>query len=196
MFDFFQEKDNFPCAFSHDGGIDRVKFLLEAPRGSHDIVGGEAVGPRPGLRGVGEGEPGVVDDPVVPHQRHRHLGRLPDPAPSATEGGDVRHDAEHAFLAPIHRLRLHVAEPDLEVGGEALAGQLQHRHVAAAVEVEGVDDGNRGDWTSDGAHALKEGVFDLVRRDDRPVRPVVEHFSVWLLWTRRRLERMNMLVKK
>ena len=38
---------------------------LDVARGPHDVVRCAAVRPRPGLRGVGEGEPGGVDDPVI-----------------------------------------------------------------------------------------------------------------------------------
>ena len=109
----------------------------------------------PGLRGVGEGEAGGVDDAVIADQRHRDLGGLPHPLPALPEGGDVRHHAQHALLTPEHRLRLHIAEPDLEVGSEALPGELQHGHVAAAVEVEAVDQGNGGDGAPDRPHALE-----------------------------------------
>ena len=140
-------------------------------------------GPRPRLRRVGERQSGGVDDPVVPDQRDGHLGGLPHPLPPASELGDVRYDAEHAFLTPVHRLRLHVSKPDLQVGGETLARQLQHGHVAAAVKIKGVDEGHGRDRAPDGSHPLVERVLNLVRGDYRPVGAVVQHLLIRLLGT-------------
>lgn len=70
-----------------------------------DGSGGVAVRPRPGLRRVGEGECGGVDDPVISHQRDGHLHRLPHPAPALTEGRDVGHHAQHALRTPAGRGR-------------------------------------------------------------------------------------------
>lgn len=68
--------------------------------GPQDGSGSAAVWPRPGLRRVGEGQRGGVDDAIVPHQRDRHLDRLPHPAPALAEGGDVGHHTQHAFRTP------------------------------------------------------------------------------------------------
>lgn len=67
--------------------------------GPEDVVRGGAVGPRPRLGGVGEGEPRGVNDAVASYQGDGHLGRLPDPQPFAAELGDVRDYAQHGFLA-------------------------------------------------------------------------------------------------
>ena len=64
----------------------------------HDVVSGQAVGPRSRFGGVREGESGVVDDPVVPHQGDRDLGGLSHPLPSASELGDVWHNTQHTLL--------------------------------------------------------------------------------------------------
>ena len=64
-----------------------------------------------------------------------HVGGLPDPLPVASEGRDVGHHTQHGLAAPEHGLRLDLAEPDLQLGAEVLPGQLQHRHVAAAVQL-------------------------------------------------------------
>ena len=92
---------------------------------------------RPGsrLRRVREGELGVEDDAVRPHEQDRHLSRLPNPRPASPELRDVRHHAQHGLLTPEHGLRLDVAEPHLQVGREVLAGQFQHGDVAAAVQL-------------------------------------------------------------
>lgn len=55
------------------------------------------MGPRPRFRGVGEGEGGGVDDPVVADQRYGDLNRLSHPAPALPEGRNVRHHAEDAL---------------------------------------------------------------------------------------------------
>lgn len=68
--------------------------------GPQDGPGGAAVWPRPGLRRVGEGQCGGVDDAVVPHQRDGHLDGLPHPAPALTEGWDVGHHTQHALRTP------------------------------------------------------------------------------------------------
>ena len=91
------------------------------------------------------------------------------------------------YLTAVHRLRLDISKPDSQVGREALSSQLKHGNVAATVQVERVDDGDRGDRVPDGAHPLVERVLHLVRRDDRPVGAVVQHLLVRLLRARRRL---------
>jgi len=68
--------------------------------GPQDGAGGAAVRPRPGLRRVGEGQRGGIDDAVVPDQRDGHLDGLPHPAPALAEGGDVGHHAQHALRTP------------------------------------------------------------------------------------------------
>ena len=103
---------------------------------AHDVVRHGAVRTRTGLRRVGEGQTGRVNDSVVADERHRNLRRLADPLPAASELRDVRDYAEHALLAPEHGLALDVAEPDAKVGSEALAGQLQHRCLASAVQLQ------------------------------------------------------------
>ena len=147
----------------------------------------------PGLRGVGEGEPGGVDDPVVADQRHGHLGRLPTPLPALSELGDVGDDTEHALLTPVHCLRLHISEPNLQVGSEAFSSQLQHSHVSTSVEVEGVDERNRSDRASDWSHPLVVGVLHLVGGDDGPAGPVIQHLFVGLLGAGRGLE-LNLII--
>ena len=64
----------------------------------HDVVSGQAVGPWSRFGGVREGESGVVDDPVVPHQGDRDLGGLSHPLPTTSELGDVWYHAEHTLL--------------------------------------------------------------------------------------------------
>lgn len=54
--------------------------------------------------------------------------------------------------------------------------------------MERVDDGDGGDGTADGSHALVELVLGLVGADDGPGGSVVDHFLVGLLGARRRLE--------
>ena len=103
---------------------------------THDIVRQGAVWSGAGFRSVREGQPGCVDDSVVPYKRNRNLCRLPDPLPTAPELRDVRYDAEHALLASVHGLGLNVAEPDAKVRGEVLAGQLEHRRFASTVQLE------------------------------------------------------------
>ena len=142
----------------------------------------------PGLRGVGEGEAGGVDDPVIADQSNGDLGGLTDPLPALSELGDVRDYTEHALLTPVHRLRLHVAEPDLQVGSEAFAGQLQHSHVSTTIEVERVDERDGGDGAPDWSHPLVVGVLHLVRGDDRPAGPVIGHLFIGLLGAGRGLE--------
>ena len=117
------------------------------------------------------------------HQGDGHLSWLSNPLPAFAELGDVRHDAEHTLRAPVHRLRLDVSEPDAEVRVEALAGELQHGDVPATVEVEVVHEGHGRHWRPHRAHPLEEGVLLLVRRDDRPVGPIVQHLLVRLFWT-------------
>lgn len=68
--------------------------------GPQDGPRGTAVWPRPGLRRVGKGQCGGVDDAVVPNQRDGHLDGLPHPAPALAEGGDVGHHAQHALRTP------------------------------------------------------------------------------------------------
>lgn len=70
--------------------------------GSEDGAGRAAVGPRPRLGGVGEGEGGGVDDAVVAHQRDGHLDGLADPAPALPEGRDVWDHTQHALPTPGH----------------------------------------------------------------------------------------------
>ena len=80
---------------------------------------------------------------------------------------------------------LDVAEPNAEVGVEALASQLEYD--ATAVEVEVVHQRHRGHRAPHRPHPLEERVFLLVRRDNRPVGAVDQHLLVRLLWARRRL---------
>jgi hypothetical protein len=155
---------------------------------AHDLVGGHALGPRPRLRGVREGQPRRVDDAVVPDQRDGDLGGLAHPQPLAPELGDVGHHAQHGLLAAVHRLGLDVAEPDLEGRREVVAGQLQHGHFAAAVQVQAVHDGDGSDRRPHGAHAFVELVLGLVGGDDGPARAVVDHLFVGLFGARSGLE--------
>lgn len=55
------------------------------------------MGARPRFRGVGEGQGGGVDDPVVADERDGDLDRLSHPAPPLPEGGDIRHHAQDAL---------------------------------------------------------------------------------------------------
>ena len=121
------------------------------------------------------------------HQGDWYLCGLPHPLPALSKLRDVRNNTEHALRTAVHRLRLDVAEPDAEVGVEALAGQLEHGDVAAAVEVEVVHQGHRGHRAPHRPHPLEERVLLLVRRDDRPVGAVVQHLLIRLLRARRRL---------
>ena len=125
----------------------------------------------------------------VAHQGDGHLSWLSNPLPAFAELRDVGDDAEHTLRAPVHRLRLHVSEPDPEVRVEALAGELEHGNVPAPVEVEVVHEGDGGHRRPHRAHPLEEGVLLLVRGDESPVGPVVQHLLVWLLWTGCRLGR-------
>ena len=56
---------------------------LHRPRNRHHVLRLAELGP--GLRGVGEGEPGGVDDPVIADQSHGHLGGLAAPLPAISE---------------------------------------------------------------------------------------------------------------
>ena len=64
-----------------------------------------------------------------------HVGRLPDPLPVASEGGDVGHHTEHGLATSVQGLGLDLAEPDPQAGHEVLPRELQHRHLAAAVQL-------------------------------------------------------------
>merc|ERR1719362_440863 len=144
--------------------------------------------PTPRSPGPGEGEAGGVDDAVIADQSHRDLGGLPHPLPASSELRDVRHHTQHALLTSVHSLCLHIAKPDLEVGGEALPGELQHGHVPAAVEMQVLYARDWCDWIPDRAHALEESVFHLVCGDDRPTSAIIEHFFCGLFWTGSGLE--------
>ena len=123
---------------------------------------------------------------VDTHQCDRYLRGLLHPLPAISKLRDVREDADHTLRTSVHRLRLDVAEPDAEVGVEALASQLEY-DAAAAVEVEVVHQQHRGHRAPHRPHSLEERVFLLVRRDNRPVGAVDQHLLVRLLWARRRL---------
>ena len=100
---------------------------------SHDVISHGTVRPRAGFRRVGKGQPGRVDDSVIPDERNRNLGGLPDPLPTAPELCDVRDNTEHALLAPVHGLGLDISEPDSKVRAEVLAGQFEHGCLASTV---------------------------------------------------------------
>lgn len=63
----------------------------------------------------------------------RHLTH---PKPLAAELLNVGHDTEQRLRAPEHRLGLDVAEPDLKLRSEIVAGQLEHRSIAAAIQIQ------------------------------------------------------------
>ena len=56
------------------------------------------MGPWSRLGRVGEGETSVVDDPIIPHQGDRDLGRLANPLPTTSELRYIRHHAKHTLL--------------------------------------------------------------------------------------------------
>lgn len=58
--------------------------------------------------------------------------------PFASKLRDIRHHAQHRLRAPVHRLRLHVAEPHLQVRRKIVTRQLQHCHIPATVQVQRV----------------------------------------------------------
>lgn len=95
------------CVGGAVGAVDAGTGLLAVAAqqagvaGPQDGPGGAAVWPRPGLRRVGEGQCGGVDDAVVPHQRDGHLDGLPHPTPALTEGWDVGHHTQHALRTPV-----------------------------------------------------------------------------------------------
>lgn len=178
----------------HRGG--RYSLSVHGTWRPHDLVGGRTVRTRPGLGRVREGQTGRVDDAVVAYERDRHLRRLAYPEPLAAEQRDVRHDAKHALLTSVHGLGLHVAEPDLQVRREIVARQLEHRHVAAAVEVQAVDQRYRRHRRPYRAHTLEELVLRLVGADDRPAGAVVDHLLVRFLRARRSLELYNALLRQ
>ena len=64
------------------------------------------------------------------------MGRLSNPLPSASEETDVRNDADHALLAPVHGLGFDVAEPDAKVRVEVFAGELEPGRLAATVQLK------------------------------------------------------------
>ena len=68
--------------------------------GLEDGPGSAAVKTRAWFWGIGEGEGRGVDDSVVADQGDGDLDGLTDPAPPLSEGGDVRHHAEHALSTP------------------------------------------------------------------------------------------------
>lgn len=96
-----------PGAGGAVGAVDAGAGILAAVAvqagvpGPQDGAGGAAVRPGAGLRRVGEGQRGGVDDAVVPHQRDRDLDGLPHPAPALAEGGDVGHHTQHALRTPV-----------------------------------------------------------------------------------------------
>lgn len=69
--------------------------------------------------------------------RVRHLSAT-HPKPLAAELLDVGHDTEQRLRAPEHRLGFDVAEPDLQLRSEVVAGQLEHRGIAAAIQIQRV----------------------------------------------------------
>lgn len=64
-----------------------------------------------------------------------YLCRSSNPLPSGTERRNVRHDAQHRFLATEHGLRFYIAEPHFQIGCQIFAHQFQHGHVSAAVQL-------------------------------------------------------------
>ena len=96
------------------------------------------------------------------------------------------------YLTSVHGLRLHIPKPDSQVWGKALSGELEHSNVPATVEMESVNHRNWSDWVPHRPHALVEGVLHLVRGDDRPAGPVIQHLFVGLLGTGRGLEENNL----
>ena len=97
------------------------------------------------LRCVSEGETTVVDDTIMPHQCKRHLSLLHETAfVLPTSGGrtvlfeqrHVRHSANNACLTPESRLRLHIAEPDLQVGCKIFAHQFQHGYLGVSIQLD------------------------------------------------------------
>lgn len=86
----------------------------------HQFLCGGAVGPGSWFGRVSERETRGVNHPVGTHQGHGDLGGLPHPQPLPSEGRNVGDHAQHALLAPEHRLGLHVPEPDTEVGRKVI----------------------------------------------------------------------------
>lgn len=64
--------------------------------------------------------------------------------------------------SPVHGVRLHVGEPDLEVGCETLARYLQHGEVFTHGQLQTLHDWNGGDGGRHRTHALKEGVLSAI----------------------------------
>ena len=123
----------------------RVRRLTHVPRGRapHDVLRGGEMRPRGRLWSEREGEPRRVDDAVRPDEGDGHLRGLSHVLPAPLDLGDVGHHAQHGLLTAVHGLRLDLAEPHLQVGGEVFAGQLKHGHVAAAVQLQ---DKKRKPW--------------------------------------------------
>lgn len=78
-----------------------VDALQECVRvGSLLLMGGGGTRPRAVFRGEGEGERAGVEEPVGPHQAHRHCDGSAQPAPITAEGGHIRHHAHQGPRAP------------------------------------------------------------------------------------------------
>lgn len=178
-------------------GIIRKRRLGHSLTGrSHDIVRRGTVRPRARLGRVRKRQTSRVDNSVVPNQRNGHLRRLPNPQPLASKLRNVRHDAQHRFLTTIHSLGLDVAEPHLQRRRKVIARQFQHRHVPSAVQMQRMHDRNGRNRRPDRSHPFVELILGLVRRNNRPTRPVVNHLLIRLLRTRRRLELYDPLLRQ
>ena len=162
----------------------------------HDLLSRGALAPRSRLWRVGEGETSGVDDSVVSDQGDWHLSGLSHPLPALPELTNLRHHTEQRLLAPVHRLCLHLSKPNLQVGGERLPGDLQHRHLSATVDVEVTDGGDGSDRAADGAHPLEESVLHLVCRDNGPTSTVIEHLLGRIFGTRSGLELDDFLLSE
>jgi len=167
------------CVFNLVSGDNRpVSSVVQ-----HNLFCRSALTSRPWLRCVGEGEPCCVYNAIIPDQRHGNLCWLSHPLPSSSELPNLRHDAQHAFLTPVHSLSLYISKPDTKVRCETLSSQLKHSNVTTTVDMQAV---HYGDWSNRGsnrAHALVECVFNLVSGDNRPVSSVVQHLLVGLFRT-------------
>lgn len=91
----------------------------------HHILGlGVAMWPRTRLRCICEGQAGGINNAIIAHQRNGHLCGLSHPKPFTAELGNLGHHAKQRLRAAVHGLRLHIAEPHLQMRRKVVATEL------------------------------------------------------------------------
>lgn len=89
---------------------------------THYVISAGAMGTWTGLRCVGESQPRRINDPITANEGNGNLSWLTNPQPLATKSGDVRHYAQHTFLASEHSFSFDVTKPNSQIGWKVFSG--------------------------------------------------------------------------